>query len=62
MVCTKAFFISQPIVVKRRIQIGDNIIHNRTASCQNCDRVLGLWRTKTNPDTDSQQLVAVMQS
>jgi len=26
------FFISQPIVVKLRIQISDNIIHNRTVS------------------------------
>jgi len=26
------FFISQPIVSKLRIQIGDNIIHNRTVT------------------------------
>jgi len=29
---TKTFFISQPIVMKLRLQIGDNILHNRTVS------------------------------
>jgi len=32
VVSTKAFFISQPIVIKLRIQIEDNILHNRTVS------------------------------
>jgi len=32
VVSTKAFFISQPIVVKLRIQIPDNVLQNRTVS------------------------------
>jgi len=31
-VSPKAFFISQPIVVKHRIRIADNILQNRTVS------------------------------
>jgi len=32
VVRTKAFFISQPIVIKLRTQIEDDILHNRTVS------------------------------